>query len=239
MDIQGFSLLPQEAEKALGISLSPAQLAQLQTFAAEMLQWNKKFNLTAITDPQDVRQKHFLDSLSCLAVLPAQPGRLIDVGTGAGFPGVALRLVNPQIQLTLADSTAKKTGFLSHIVQVLDLDDVQVVTARAEELGQLPEHREEYDWAVARALAAMPVLLEYLLPLVRVGGFVLAQKGAEVQAELDGSEQALQLLGGAIEQVKAVELPGGERHHLVVVRKTEPTPAKYPRRSGMPAKRPL
>lgn len=237
--MQYFSQLRSESEQLLGISLGDTQLKKLEIFADELLQWNQKFNLTAITEPQQVRHKHFLDSISCLAVIPPQPGKVIDVGTGAGFPGVVLRVLDPSIQLTLADSVAKKTSFLSHIVQVLDLDGVKVVTARAEELGQDANQREQYDWAIARALATMPTLLEYLLPLVRVGGFVLAQKGVEVQQELDTAFNALEVLGGEIEQVKAVELPGGENHNLVVVHKTKMTPAKYPRRTGIPAKRPL
>lgn len=239
MDLQAFSLLRSETEQLLGISLSEIHLNKLETFASELLQWNQKFNLTAITGPQQVRQKHFLDSISCMAVLPPQPGKVIDVGTGAGFPGVVLRVLDPSIQLTLADSVAKKTRFLSHIVQVLDLDGVEVLTARAEELGQDEVHRGTYDWAVARALAPMPTLLEYLLPLVRVGGHVLAQKGAEVGEEIESAVNALGLLGGEVEQVKALELPGGENHNLVVVNKIQDTPAKYPRRTGIPAKRPL
>jgi 16S rRNA (guanine527-N7)-methyltransferase len=239
MGLPDFHLLQQEARQLLGITLDERQMQLLETYASEMLAWNRNMNLTAITDPQQVRQKHFLDSLSCLLVLPVKPGRVIDVGSGAGFPGLVLRIVRPDLQLMLVDSVAKKTGFLSHIVQVLGLRDVTMVTARAEKLGQDLVHRQTYDWALARALAPMPVLVEYLLPLVRVGGSLLAQKGADAAREVEGAGAALAELGGELEQVLPVGLPGGEEHSLVVVKKVKPTPDKYPRREGIPAKRPL
>jgi 16S rRNA (guanine527-N7)-methyltransferase len=239
MGLPDFHLLQQEAHQQFGINLDGRQMQALETYAAEMLAWNRKMNLTAITDPQQVRHKHFLDSLSCLLVMPDEPGRVIDVGSGAGFPGLVLRIVRPDMQLTLADSVAKKTGFLSHIVQVLGLEDETVVTVRAEKLGQDAVHRQSYDWALARALAPMPVLAEYLLPLVRVGGSVLAQKGADTVSEVEQAGAALVELGGELQEVMPVNLPGGEEHYLVLVRKVKPTPDKYPRREGIPAKRPL
>ena len=239
MGLPDFHLLQQEARQLLGVTLDERQMQLLETYAAEMLAWNRKMNLTAITDPQQVRQKHFLDSLSCLLALPEKPGKVVDVGSGAGFPGLVLRIVRPDMQLTLVDSVAKKTGFLSHIVQVLGLDDVAVFTARAEALGQDPAHRQSYDWALARALAPMPVLAEYLLPLVRVGGSLLAQKGADAVLEVQQAGAALAELGGELEQVMPVGLPGGEEHYLVRIKKVKPTPDKYPRREGIPTKRPL
>jgi len=146
-------------------------VAALTTFENELLAWNQSFNLTAIRDSAGIRTKHFLDSFSCvLAWKDSTPVRLIDVGTGAGFPGIPLKILYPSMQLTLVESVGKKAAFCRHAVEVLKLENVDVITGRAEELGQLPAQRERYDWAVARAVAALPVLAEYLLPLARVGG---------------------------------------------------------------------
>lgn len=232
------------ARALLNLDLTPAQAAAFQTYAAELRSWNEKFNLTAITDPQAIQVKHFLDSLSLLRVLPAPlpaaPVSLIDVGTGAGFPGLALKIVWPSLQLTLVEATGKKARFCEHMAATLGLSGVRVVHARAEEIGQQRQHRERYDWAVARAVAEMPVLAEYLLPLVRRGGRMVAQKGKDAPAETYAAARAIQALGGELEAIREVELPGvAEPRYLVVIRKTAATPAPYPRRPGLPAHEPL
>lgn len=164
----------------------------------------------------------------------------MDVGTGAGFPGIPLKIALPKMQLTLVESVGKKAAFCQHIVDTLKLEKVTVLHARAEELGQHKDHRECYDWAVARAVANLPVLAEYLLPLVRVGGGMLAQKGESAIAETHAAERAIRVLGGQLRQVRKVELPGvAEDRFLVVVNKKAPTPPGYPRRVGLPAKRPI
>jgi len=166
--------------------------------------------------------------------------RLIDVGTGAGFPGIPLKILYPSMHLTLLESVGKKAAFCRHAVEVLKLEEVEVITGRAEELGQLPGQRETYDWAVARAVAALPVLAEYLLPLVRVGGKMLAQKGHSGPVEAQNAELALKLLGGRMRQLLPVALPGvAEERYLVVVDKVAATPPQYPRKPGFPAKKPL
>jgi 16S rRNA (guanine527-N7)-methyltransferase len=210
-------------------------------FENELLIWNERFNLTAIRDPEGIRTKHFLDSFSCsLAWKDTPPKRLIDVGTGAGFPGIPLKILYPSMVLTLVESVGKKAAFCRHMVEVLKLETVEVLTARAEELGQLPAYRETYDWAVGRAVAALPVLAEYLLPLAKVGGRMLAQKGHSGPAEAHSSEQALKLLGGRIRNLLAVTLPGvAEERYLVVIDKVAATPPQYPRKPGFPAKKPL
>ncbi|MBI2976639.1 MAG: 16S rRNA (guanine(527)-N(7))-methyltransferase RsmG [Chloroflexi bacterium] len=228
----------------LGAELTPAQLAAFRAYAAALSEWNEKFNLTAIKDAAGIEIKHFADSLSCLLAIRAAPPvprpAFVDVGTGAGFPGLPLKIMCPDIRLTLVESVGKKVTFLEHVVRALDLKDVTVLKARAEELGRLEAHREHYDWALARAVAEMPVLLEYLLPLVKVGGRALAQKGENAPAETQASERAARLLGGALAQIVPVELPGVvEPRYLVVFRKTAATPAKYPRRPGVPSKEPL
>jgi len=224
-----------------GIRLSGRQVAALTKMESELLIWNERFNLTAIRDPEGIRTKHFLDSFSCsLAWKDNPPKRLIDVGTGAGFPGIPLKILYPSMALTLVESVGKKAAFCRHVVEVLNLEGVEVITGRVEEVGQAPAQREAYDWAVARAVAPLPVLAEYLLPLVKVGGRMLAQKGHSGPAEAHGSEKVINLLGGQMQQLIPVTLPGVvEDRFLVVVNKVAATPRQYPRKPGFPAKKPL
>lgn len=216
-------------------------MALLAQYEQELLAWNERFNLTAIRDVEEVRVKHFLDSLTCVQAMRENPGkRLADIGTGAGFPGLVLKIVYPAVQLTLVESVGKKADFCRHVVNTLGLDNVEVIQERAENIGQLLAYREQFDWAVARAVAALPVLAEYLLPLVRVGGSMLAMKGESGPVESHASEHALQMLGGHLRQLVPVTLPGVvEERYLVIVDKVAATPARYPRRVGIPAKRPL
>ena len=225
----------------LNLELTPDQLAAFQAYADELLRWNEQFNLTGITDRESVQVKHFLDSLSILKVLPVGgPAHVVDVGTGAGFPGLPLRIVRPELRLTLVEATGKKVNFCRAVVERLHLEDVTVLNRRAEELGQDPAHREQYDWALARAVAEMPVLAEYLLPLARVGGHAVAQKGESAPEETQAAEGAIRRLGGQVEQIVPVRLPGlAEQRYLVVLKKIAATPPAYPRRPGMAAKKPL
>ncbi|HEX2981059.1 MAG TPA: 16S rRNA (guanine(527)-N(7))-methyltransferase RsmG [Anaerolineaceae bacterium] len=233
--------LQREALKMLGIQLTRRQIDALVCFEHELIEWNSRFNLTAIREPEGIRTKHFLDSLTCLlAMRDAPPAHLIDVGTGAGFPGIPLKIVMPTMRLTLVESVGKKAEFCRHMVERLALSGVEVVQARAEEVGQMAAHREQYDWAVARAVATLPVLLEYLIPLVKVNGRVLAQKGESGPAEAHASDRALKLLGGRLQQLIPVTLPGVvDERYLIVVHKTAATPPAYPRRTGVPSKTPL
>ena len=228
-------------QKMLGLSLDPDQEAAFARYAVELAEWNQRVNLTAIQKPEEIEVKHFLDSLSCWLALREQPGpRVIDVGSGAGFPGLPLKILQPDLRLTLVEATGKKADFLSHIVQVLGLEGVEVLPARAEEVGQMAEHREAYDWALARAVAPLSVLAEYLLPLVKPDGRALAMKGPGAQAELAAAEAAIQTLGGEAGEALPVQVPGLEAERfLTVIHKVSATPTKYPRRPGMPAKRPL
>ena len=233
--------LRQEAEKVLDLTLTDEQLKAFTLYARELAVWNERFSLTAIRGPIEVRQKHFLDSLSCVLALQGTPlGRVVDVGSGAGFPGLPLKVLFPEMKLTLVESVEKKTRFLSHIVGELKLDGVEIVTGRAERMGQDPVHREKYDWSLARAVAGLPVLVEYLLPLVKLGGRALVQKGESAVKELEEAGQAIEVLGGRLDRSIPVEIPGiEEQRHLVVIEKVAPTPQKYPRREGIPAKRPI
>jgi 16S rRNA (guanine527-N7)-methyltransferase len=234
-------VLSQYAHRQLGLHLSRSQLSALSLYERELVDWNTRFNLTAIRDPQEIHIKHFLDSLTCLLAMRDSPvGRLIDIGTGAGFPGIPIKIIVPNMQLTLVESVGKKAEFCRHVVKILDLQGVEVVQERAETLGQDPAYREYYDWAVARAVAILPVLAEYLLPLVRVGGGMLAMKGESGPAEAHSAEHALRVLGGHLRQLLPVTLPGVvEERYLVVIDKVAATPNGYPRKVGVPAKRPL
>ncbi len=234
-------LLQQEAEQHLGIALSDKCIAAFICYANELVGWNRKMNLTAIVDPSDIRRKHFLDSLSChLAMRDTPIEQVVDVGSGAGFPGLPLKLLYPAMNLTLVESVKKKTWFISHMIEVLSMRGVEVITGRAENVGQDPSHRERYDWAIARAVASLSTLVEYLLPLVKVGGRSLAQKGESAEGEVADARQAIEILGGRLDSIIPVDLPGiDEARNLVVIEKVAPTPEKYPRRVGVPAKRPL
>lgn len=233
--------LVQEASTLFNVHMTGRQVAAFVTFEKELIEWNSKFNLTAIRDSEAIRTKHFLDSLSCvLAWRGTPPIRLIDVGTGAGFPGIPLKIIYPNLKLTLVESVGKKVMFCQHIVRVLGLEQVEVIQARAEELGQNPNHREKYDWAVARAVANLNVLSEYLIPLVKVGGTMLAQKGEGGLAEAQSAEGAMKLLGGKLKQLIPVNLPGVvDDRYLILVDKVATTPPKYPRKPGIAAKQPL
>ncbi len=226
---------------ALGQPLTREQVALFARYEAVLLDWNTRVNLTAIVDPAAIRRRHFLDSLTCIQVTGDLDGqRVIDVGAGAGFPGLPLKICFPTMRLTLVESVAKKSRFLAAVIGELALDDIQVVTGRAETLGQDEAYRERYDWAVARAVAPLPVLAEYLLPLCRIGGRMLAQKGSAAAAEAEAAARAVARLGGGDLAVHAVRMPGLEATmHLVSAKKVAPTPAAYPRRPGVPSRRPL
>jgi 16S rRNA (guanine527-N7)-methyltransferase len=239
-----------EGARRLDIPLSEVQLSAFQIYYETLIDCNRRVNLTRITNYEEVQTKHFLDSLSCLPVIrragDATAGdkimgpQVIDVGSGAGFPGLALKIAMPELRLTLLDATGKKTEFLRLLIERLELSDVTVVNARAEEAGQDQQHREQYDVALARALAGMSPLAELTLPLVRVGGLVIAQKGEDPVAEVDAAHTAIVTLGGQVREITPVVVPGlkGTRH-LVILEKVSPSPSKYPRRPGMPVKRPL
>ena len=233
--------LVQEAQALFNVHITARQVTLLISYEKELLEWNQKFNLTAIRDSQSIRTKHFLDSFSCvLAWKATPPTRLIDVGTGAGFPGIPLKILYPNLKLTLVESVGKKAVFCQHVVRALGLEQVDVVQARAEDLGQDIRHREKYDWAIARAVANLNVLGEYLIPLVKVGGTMLAQKGESGPAEAQSAEKSMRLLGGKLKQLIPVNLPGvADDRYLVLVEKVAATPPKYPRKPGVAAKQPL
>ena len=235
-----------DGARNLGLELNEEHLRAFEVYYEELVAWNEKCNLTAIVVYEQVQIKHFLDSLTCLLALKGMKARrregtkAIDVGAGAGFPGLPCRIVCPGLRLTLLEATGKKVRFLEHIVSRLGLADVEVIKGRAEELGRDAAHRERYDLALARAVAALPVLVEYVLPFCRLGGLFVAQKGSEGDAEARAAAGAIATLGGALRRIVHLELPHlAEPRSLVVIEKVAPTPEKYPRRPGIPSKRPL
>lgn len=232
-------MLLEEAKK-LEISLTQTQIAQFETYERLLLAWNSHTNLTRITEPSAILYDHFLDSLTCLTQIDESVESVIDVGTGAGFPGLVMKIARPELAITVTDSVGKKTAFLEAVINELQLAHVTVLTERAEILGQSERHREKYDIATARAVAPLNILAEYLLPLVKVGGSMLAMKGASTLEETNLAENAFSLLGGGKPLVLQAETFGREaQKFLVQVKKNSPTPAKYPRRVGVARKRPI
>jgi 16S rRNA (guanine527-N7)-methyltransferase len=230
-----------DGAESLGISLTAKQLGQFEKYQELLLEWNQRINLTAVREIDQILVRHFLDSLTCVqATGDLNQQSLVDVGSGAGFPGLPLKICFPDLKLTLIESVQKKAGFLQTVKEVLQLNYVSIFSARAEDIGRLAEHREIYDWAAARAVAPLRVLVEYLIPLTRIGGYILAQKGGGARIEVVEAEQAISLLGGGPVELIPVRILGGDLHaYLVKIPKTMATPDRYPRRVGIPAKRPL
>ena len=227
--------------RTYGLALSREQLTAMDTYNRLLLEWNQKMNLTAITAPQEVAVKHMIDSLSCYrADIFTDGASVVDVGTGAGFPGIPLKIYRPAIQLTLLDSLNKRLNFLQTVVDSLGLDGVALVHARAEEAGQNKLYREKYQVAVSRAVARLNILCELCLPLVKTGGWFVALKGAQYEEEAREAAAALTALGGSIELVQPVSLPGlADKRAVIYIRKVAATPPGYPRKAGTPEKKPL
>lgn len=219
------------------IALTGTQLDQLDAFAQILVDYNQKVNLTAITDPEGIEDKHFLDSL-LFASQPEVAGRMVDVGAGAGFPGIVTKIFKPELELTLMEPTGKRVDFLKYACAQLGLTGVEFAKERAEEAARKP-WREQFDIACARAVAALPVLCEYCLPLVKPGGLFIALKGPDAEAEVQAAAHALRVLGGQYAETRAFTLPDGSARGLVVCKKISQTPTVYPRNGGKIAKKPL
>lgn len=227
----------------LGLSLSADQLEQFASYRGLLLDWNQRANLTAITDPQEVLSKHFLDSLACVLTIPSEkwqePLRLLDVGSGAGFPGLPLQIAFPHWQITLLEATGKKVHFLEAVISELGLK-ARTIQGRAEELAHDHQHRARYDIVTARAVASLPTLLEYCLPFCRPGGLVIAPKKGEISAEVEQGKRAAAILAGRFIETRPFSLPGLEdQRALIVFQATRGAPTQYPRRAGAPVKKPL
>lgn len=226
--------------KKLGLELTPTQLEQFSIYYQELIDWNQRMNLTKITGYEEVQIKHFLDSLTVTLALKQEGFRLIDVGTGAGLPGIPLKILLPDIRLVLLEATAKKATFLHHLTGKLGLDDVEIVVGRAEEVAHQSQYREKFDIVLSRGVAPLPTLVELTLPFCAIGGSFIAQKKGAIDAETSQATRAISLLGGNLRERKRIELEEfADERWLVIIDKVSPTPQNYPRRPGMPRKRPI
>ena len=229
----------QEKSKDLGVRFSVKQTEQFFEYMNLLIEWNEKMNLTAITEPDEIILKHFIDSITILKELE-DGSKLVDVGTGAGFPGIPLSIMNPTLKITLVDSLNKRLIFLQEVVNKLKLENIEIVHARAEEFGQNKKYREQFDISTSRAVANLATLSEYLIPLVKVGGKVISMKAAEAKQELNEAKKAIEVLGGTVEKVDEFNLPQSDiGRTVIIIRKNKITPNKYPRKPGTPSKEPI
>ena len=227
--------------KELSIELNDKQIQQFEQYYNILVEWNKVMNLTAITEYEEVVEKHFLDSLTIVdAINMEKIETLIDVGTGAGFPGIPLKIAFPHLKVTLLDSLNKRIKFLNEVIDLLELDDIKTIHGRAEDYAKQAEYREQYDICVSRAVANLATLSEYCLPYVKVDGLFVPYKSGEIDEELKSSEKAVSILGGKVEEVVKFQLPGTDiGRSFVKIHKIKETKKKYPRKAGMPTKEPL
>ncbi len=223
----------------IGILLNEKQINQFYDYMNLLIEWNEKINLTAITKPEDIILKHFIDSMT-IAKYTKKEATIIDVGTGAGFPGIPLKIIREDLQVTLLDALNKRIQFLNEVICQLEIKDITAIHSRAEELGKDKKCRENFDYATSRAVANVSTLLEYLMPFVKIGGACISMKGAEVEEELQQSKKAISILGGEIEKIEKFQLPKSNMNrNIITFRKTKTTPLKYPRKPGTPSKQPI
>ena len=235
----GFNEKLLEKLNKIQLNVNDEVLNKFWVYMTNLLEWNEKINLTAITDEDDIILKHFIDSLTILEYIP-EKSNVIDVGTGAGFPGIPLKIVREDINMTLMDSLNKRITFLNEIINKLGLKKINAIHSRAEELAKIPEHREKYDIAVSRAVANLSTLSEYMIPFVKVGGKCICMKGSNIEEELKTAKNAIKELGGEIEKVINFKLPDSDNErNIIIIKKVRNTKSKYPRKAGMPSKEPL
>ena len=228
----------------LDINLNEEQIKKFSRYLELLIQWNQKINLTSLKTPQEIIIKHFLDSISCIKVInkytDTERINIIDIGTGAGFPGIPIKIICPCVRLSLLEARKKKTIFLGKVTEEMNFQQVKILNGRVETFGKDPDHRERYDIAISRAVARLNVLSEFCLPLVRVGGLFMAQKGRSYKEEIDKALKVVQLLGGELIGVEKVRIPFiNQERYLLVIKKIKDNPSKYPRKVGVPQKRPL
>jgi len=233
-----------DGAQKMGINLNKEQIKKISRYLELLIQWNQKINLTSLKTPQEIIIKHFLDSISCIKVInkytDTEEISVIDVGTGAGFPGMPIKIICPSIKLSLLEARKKKTMFLEKVIEEMNFKQVKILNGRAETFGKGADYREKYDIAISRAVARLNVLSECCLPLVRVGGLFIAQKGRSYKEETEKGLNAVQVLGGELIGVESVRVPFiNQERYLLLIKKIKYTPSKYPRREGLPQKRPL
>ncbi|MBZ2175692.1 16S rRNA (guanine(527)-N(7))-methyltransferase RsmG [Schnuerera sp. xch1] len=227
--------------KTLGIELNEEEINNFVLYKELLKKWNQKINITSITDDIEVDIKHFIDSITPLTTNVFKENiKLIDIGTGGGFPGIPLKIIKKDMNVLLLDSTMKRIKFLSEVVDELSLEHVTPVHGRAEEMGRDKKYREKFDIAISRAVASLNTLCEYCLPLVKVGGHFISMKGSDVDEELNEAKNSIKILGGRVKDKKIIDLPSSDiTHSLIIIEKIKETPTKYPRGGGKPKKKPL
>ncbi len=239
MEKQEFKAKLKEEAMQFGIELSGKEQDNFYNYMKLLLDWNEKINLTAITEPKEIITKHFVDSLSITSYIN-ENDRILDIGTGAGFPGIPIKIVLEKNEITLLDSLNKRINFLNEVIEKLDLKNIQAVHGRAEEFNKIDENRENYDIIVSRAVAKLNVLLEYMLPFVKLNGRCICMKSADIGEELKEAENAIKILGGEIEKIDEIILKNTDiKRKIIVIKKVNKTPSKYPRKAGTPAKEPI
>lgn len=238
MEFEIFSKEFEITAKQIEIELTKEQIEKYYNYMNLLLEWNEKINLTAIIEPREIILKHFVDSLT-IAKYIKDDEKLIDVGTGAGFPGIPLSIVKENTDIVLLDSLNKRINFLEEVKENLKLENITTIHGRAEEFGKNKKERETYDIATSRAVAPLNILLEYLLPLVKVGGKAICMKGSNIE-EIENARNALEILGGKIEKIEEITLPNSDiKRNIIIVKKVKNTPSKYPRKPGTPSKEPI
>jgi 16S rRNA (guanine527-N7)-methyltransferase len=230
----------QTSVKELDLTLSADQMQKLDEYYHYLMEMNKNINLTSITEPEEVAVKHFADSLTCFKLNLTNGDKIIDVGSGAGFPGVVLKIFNNNLSITMLDSLQKRVDYLNNLVSKLKLEHIYAIHGRAEEVGKDKNHREQYDVVVSRAVANLATLTEYCLPFAKVGGTFIAMKGPKASEEIEAAKKAVQITGGEIDSIIELKLPiTGDERTLIKINKVKPTPDKYPRKAGTPGKKPI
>ena len=239
MEKEEFNKKMRESLKELNIELSEKQLNQFYDYMNILIEWNKVMNLTNITEPSEIIQKHFIDSLTVLKHIK-EDDSIIDVGTGAGFPGIPIKIVYPKTKVTLLDSLNKRVKFLNEVISELELKDIKTIHGRAEEIAHDGNYREKYNIAIARAVASLNVLSEYLSPFVRIGGYAIGMKGTKGKEEAIEAKNAIKILGGEITNIEEFKLPQTDMYRtIIIIEKKKCTDKKYPRKAGTPSKEPL
>ena len=239
MDIIEFSNLMKEYGKEIQIKFTEEQLQKFYEYMNRLIEWNKKINLTAIIEPKEIILKHFIDSLTILKYVNDNE-KMLDVGTGAGFPGIPIKIMNENIEITLLDSLNKRINFLNEAINKLELKNISAIHSRIEDYGKNNKYREKYDIVTSRAVANLATLSEYMLPMLKIKGKSICMKGSDIKEEVKNSKRAIDILGGEIVNIEELVLPKSDnRRNLIIIEKKKNTPLKYPRKAGIPSKEPL
>ena len=239
MEKEKFYESMREKSMVLGIDFSVEQINKFYKYMELLIEWNQKINLTAIIEPEEIILKHFIDSITILKYIE-KDAKIVDVGTGAGFPGIPVSIMRPDLKITLVDSLNKRLIFLQEVIKELNLENIEIIHSRAEEFGQNKKYRESFDIATSRAVANLSTLSEYLIPLVKIGGKVISMKAADANNEINDAKNAIEILGGKINKIDEFNLPNSDiGRTIILINKEKSTPNKYPRKPGTPSKEPI